>query len=146
LICGAVSSGPKTLWFPKVDVNDMGAAASDRNNSNDYRGLHIQNFPVPGFTLEEILGDLEVDMLHVDIQGAEFEIIKAGLHFINKHIKGMMIATHSRAIEGELIQLLYKNGWYLHREKPCRVEWIKFPASIESMTQIDGCQYWRRLN
>jgi hypothetical protein len=30
----------------------------------------------------------------------------------------MLIGTHSRVIEGKLIELLYKNGRYLNREKP----------------------------
>ena len=32
----------------------------------------------------------------------------------------MMIATHSRPLEGELMVLLNDNGWLLQREKPCR--------------------------
>lgn len=144
LLQGAASSESKTLWFPKVSVLDMGAAASHEDHSDDYRGLNVQNFPVTGFTLEEIIGDLEVDMLHVDIQGAEFELLESGIDLINDRIKAMMVATHSRVIEGELIELLYQNGWYLHREKPCIVGWRTSPASIEAMTQVDGCQYWRR--
>jgi FkbM family methyltransferase len=144
LLQGAASSETKILWFPKVSVLDMGAAASREDHSDDYRGMNVQNFPVPGFTLEEIIGDLEVDMLHVDIQGTEFELLESGIDLINDRIKAMMIATHSRVIEGQLIELLYRNGWYLHREKPCIVGWRTSPASIEAMTQVDGCQYWRR--
>lgn len=144
LIQGAVSSEHKTLWFPKVDVKDMGAAASDVNNSNDYRGFSVDNFPVAGFTLKEIIGDLIIDLLHIDIQGMEFDVINSGIDYLGTQVKSMMIATHSRVIEGKLIDLLYKNGWYLHREKPCRVEWEKSPASLDAMTRVDGCQYWRR--
>lgn len=144
LLQGAASSESKTLWFPKVSVLDMGVAASHENRSDDYRGLNVQNFPVPGLTLDEIIGDLEIDLLHIDIQGMEFELLESGIDLVNDRIKAMMIATHSRVIEGQLIELLYRNGWYLHREKPCIVGWRTSPASIEAMTQVDGCQYWRR--
>ena len=146
LIQGAASSEHKTLWFPKVDIKDMGAAASDTNTSSDYRGLTAENFPVEGFTLKEIIGDLTVDLLHIDIQGAEFDVVNSGITTLNSQVKSMLIGTHSRVIEGKLIETLYKHGWYLHREKPCRVEWRNLPASLEAMTQVDGCQYWRRLN
>ena len=56
----------------------------------------------------------------------------------------MMIGTHSRVIEGALIELLYANGWTLELEKPCRVVWSEHPVSQEAMTEVDGCQYWRR--
>jgi len=146
LIQGAASAEHKTLWFPNFDIKDMGAAASDANVSNDYRGLNADNFPVAGFVLKEIIDDLIIDLLHIDIQGAEFDIINSGIDCLNTQVKSMMIATHSRVIEGKLIELLYENGWYLHREKPCRVEWREFPASLEAMTQVDGSQYWRRSN
>ena len=32
----------------------------------------------------------------------------------------MMIATHSRPLEGELMTLLSDSGWLLQREKPLR--------------------------
>lgn len=146
LIQGAASTEHKTLWFPNVDVKDMGAAASDVNISYDYRGLNADNFPVVGFTLKEIIGDLTIDLLHINIQGAEFDVVNSGIDYISAHVKSMMIATHSRVIEGKLIDLLYGNRYHLHREKPCRVEWQESPASLEAMTQVDGCQYWRRSN
>ena len=144
LIQGAASSEHKTLWFPKVDIKDMGAAASETNTSSDYRGLTAENFPVEGFTLKEIIGDLTVDLLHIDIQGAEFDVVNSGITTINSQVKSMLIGTHSRVIEGKLIETLYKHRWYLHREKPCRVSWLASPQSLEAMTQTDGTQYWRR--
>ena len=144
LIQGAVSVKNQNLWFPIVDIGDMGSTTATTNTSSDYRGLPVKNFSVEGFTLEQIIGDTNVDYLHIDIQGQEFEVIKSAISTLNTHVKAIFVGTHSRIIEGKLIELLYKNRWMLINEKPCRVEWIGSPPSIEAMTKFDGCQYWRR--
>jgi FkbM family methyltransferase len=144
LIHGAVASQHKKVWFPSVDVKDMGAAASDNGTSRDYRGLKVKSLPVDGYTIQEIIGRSNVDFMHIDIQGAEYDVVSSAIGLVNAHVKSMLVATHSRVIEGKLIELLYKNGWHMHREKPCRVAWAFHPPSLESMTEIDGCQYWRR--
>ena len=91
-----------------------------------------------------MIGELSVDFLHIDIQGSEFEIIESAIQIINSQVRAMLIGTHSRVIEGKLIEFLYKHGWYLHREKPCRFNLVEKPVTIEAMTVVDGIQYWRR--
>jgi hypothetical protein len=122
----------------------MGAAAVEQGADRDYLGRILNKTSVDGFTLKEILDDAIVDLLHIDIQGAEFDVVDSSIDILDSQVKSMMIGTHSRTIEGKLIELLYKHGWYLHREKPCRVEWGRGPVSLEAMTVTDGCQYWRR--
>jgi hypothetical protein len=124
----------------------MGAAVSEREYSTDYRGQQHPNLQVEGYPLTELLGDTEVDLLHMDVQGSELALVQANLDLIARQVKAMMIGTHSRTIEGGLIDLLYRNGWQLELEKPCRVEWKVRGPSHEPVTQVDGCQYWRRVD
>jgi hypothetical protein len=142
---GAATPVRTRLWFPDVDVSDMGPAASDKDVSHDYRGNPVTNIPVEGYPLSELIGSNIVDYLHIDVQGSELGLIEANLELLERQVRAMMIATHSRAIEGRLVDLLYENGWYLYREKPCRVAWSSNPTTIVAMTEVDGCQYWRRV-
>lgn len=142
----AVVSVPSKVFFPDVNVEDMGSTYSTDNTDRDYRGLSVHNIEVDGISLSDCFLEYPIDYLHIDIQGTEYELIESNIDRINDKIFAMMIATHSRTIEGKLIDLLYRNGWYLHREKPCRVEWAKsMPPTLQAMTVVDGCQYWRHV-
>ncbi len=144
LVGGAVTPTRCEVWFPDVPVTDMGSAASESESGRDYRGKRVKNLKVQGHPLAEILAGAQVDLLHVDVQGAELGLIEANLDLIARQVQAMMIGTHSRVIEGALIDVLYANGWQLELEKPCRVAWRADPPSMEAMTVVDGCQYWRR--
>jgi FkbM family methyltransferase len=144
LFNGAVTPTRGEVWFPDVPITDMGSAVSETESNRDYRGKRVKNLKVQGHPLPEILGDSRPDLLHIDVQGAELGLIEANLALHAERVQGIMIGTHSRVIEGALIDVLYANGWQLELEKPCRVAWRANPPSMEAMTVVDGCQYWRR--
>lgn len=144
LFNGAIAPERGELWFPDVPVADMGPAASDTGGDRDYRGTRVKNLRVRAYALDEVVGDTTLDLLHIDIQGSELALVEGTLDFLADRVRAIMIGTHSRVIEGALISLLYANGWHLDLEKPCRVAWQQRPVSQEAMTQVDGCQYWRR--
>lgn len=139
---GAVWTHDGVIWFPASDVEDMGAAATTSNEGADYRGAKSENQSVPCRKLDTLLHDLgSVDFMHIDIQGAEFDLLQDSIDWVSNNVKTLMIATHSRSIEGRLIDLLFEYGWQLHREKPCRVDWNK-TCSLVGRTVVDGSQYW----
>ena len=142
-MAGAATPTRTEVWFPDVPVTDLGPAVGTSEAARDYRGKRVHNLRVEGYPLAEILRGSQVDLLHVDVQGAEFELVNANLDLLARQVSAMMIATHSRVIEGALIESLYDNGWQLMLEKPCRVAWRPNPPSQEAMTEVDGCQYWR---
>lgn len=142
LFQGAIWTHDGNIWFPESDAEDMGAAASLTDEAEDYRGTACSNSSVPCRTLQKLLGGLDmVDFMHIDIQGAEYELLCNAIDWISDRTRAMMIATHSRPIEGKLIDLLFENGWQLYREKPCRVNWGS-KCSITGKTIVDGSQYW----
>ncbi len=145
LIEGAVGIEEGWLWFPESAVTDMGAAASTADVDRDYRGAAVRSAPVKAYPLEEALRGLAtVDLLHIDIQGAEVELVSHNLDLIAERVSGLMIGTHSRVIEGQLFEMLFAAGWRLHREKPCWVNWESKSPSLAGKTVADGAQYWRR--
>lgn len=147
LFNGAVWTHDGVVLFSDSNVADMGAAATMSNDATDYRGVKSDNKPIPCRRLDTLLQDLGmVDFMHIDIQGSELDLLTDQVDWVSNNVKTLMIATHSRPIEGKLMDLLFEEGWQLHREKPCRVDWNK-SCSIVGRTIVDGSQYWlnRRL-
>ena len=84
-----------------------------------------------------------MDFLHIDVQGSEQELIMSEIEWLSAHVHSMMVATHSRVIEGALMDFLGNAGWVLKREKPCRFLMDGLPqVSWEGLTQADGSQHW----
>ena len=143
LFKGAAWVHDGVVHFPVSDVKDMGAAASQTAQDTDYRGLQMQSVPVPCTRLSTLVGaDQKVDFLHVDIQGAEDSVIADHIDWLNASVRSAMIATHSRPIEGRLMELLNANDWQLIREKPCRFDSGQCPSDWTAATTVDGSQFW----
>ncbi len=55
----------------------------------------------------------------------------------------MIVGTHSRKIDGDLIDLMWRQGWVLEEEMPARFNFLGFLPTLEGMTYSDGTQVWR---
>jgi FkbM family methyltransferase len=143
LFRGAVWSYDGKIYFPDSEVEDMGVAASSRAGPTDYRGRSVVSIETPCSRLDTLLGQgSEVDFLHMDVQGAEMELMSSHKSWLDAFVKSMFIATHSRPLEGELLDLLSASNWRLLREKPCRFELGGSMPSWVGATTADGSQYW----
>ena len=75
---------------------------------------------VPTISLKEII-DLypSIDLLELDIQGAELDVLQSSIDHLNKVVKKIVIGTHSpitgpaagRDLEKGLRVLFQENGW-----------------------------------
>lgn len=147
LLLAAIGLADGWAFFPRIDsALDWGAAAvfqtSDTPPTHDYRSHAMSYDRVRAVSLESALGDRQVfDLLHIDIQGSERELIPAALDTLNRKVRWIVLGTHSRAIEGEMIETL-GTDWTLEHEKPCR-----FRPDGERIgprqTVLDGAQVWR---
>lgn len=143
LFNGAIWTHDGEIWFPDSDVVDMGAAAAAECQASDYRGMQLAQKAVPCRRLDTLLVGIDsVDFMHVDIQGAEWQVVASQIDWLGRHVKALMLATHSRVIEGRLMDLLFEQGWQLQREKPCRVDWHSPQGELVGKTLADGSQYW----
>ena len=145
LVHGAVATRPGTLYFPVVNsAGENGGQATDKISEEDYVGRQVQYEEVPAVTLSEIFDSLKsIDLLHVDIQGTESEVIQNEAELIGEHVRHMFVGTHSRKIEGELIECLHQHGWILLRERPTRFSFRSDRKCQVGMTTRDGGQYWQ---
>jgi len=80
-----------------------------------------------------------VDLLHVDIQGAELEALQAGASELDQKVKRICVGTHSQSIDEGLRSLFARLGWQCLCAMPClstsQTEWG--PISFH-----DGMQSW----
>ena len=65
------------LQFPDLDAGDMGGAVWTLPGTDvDYRGAHLAHHDVPAVSLSDLLtADTGTDLLHVDVQGVEFDLV-----------------------------------------------------------------------
>lgn len=91
------------------------------------------------YALADLSHGEPIDLIHVDIQGAEVDFVRESIEGLNAHARHMMIGTHSREIEGRLFDLLLNEGWSLEIERPA----IFSLESGAPVVRVDGVQGWR---
>jgi len=135
------------------------AAVGDRNGSAEWPDTpdtwaEYGNRPIEGRTFKRthtvkvlsfrdlLLAQPQWDLVHVDIQGAEVEVCRSALDVLNKRVARVCIGTHSRKIEGDLIELFAENAWIMENEMPSRVVFSPKAKTLEAMNAVDGVQVW----
>ena len=67
---------------------------------------------VPCITLPSLLEDeARIDLLHVDIQGEELRVLRHAQETLDRKVRRLITATHSRGIHRELRAMLVHSGW-----------------------------------
>ena len=91
--------------------------------------------------LSDILNS-KVDLIHMDIQGSEVDFIREQFNILVKYAKNIVIGTHSRLIDGQLIEFFQNKNFKLCGERPTLTKYI----NDEIITMTDGLQFWKNLN
>lgn len=88
----------------------------------------------------DVLKDVNVvDMLDMDIQGAEADVIENGLDVLNKKVKRMHIGTHSHEVEARIQKALSTHGWIKLLDYPCNTI---SQTPFGTISFQDGVQSW----
>jgi FkbM family methyltransferase len=132
-------------WYGQTfrDVDDTW-----RETREEYRGKIIfkdsagrSGVSVDVLTLEEILRPHPViDLIDMDIQGAEAAIIKTGARLLASKVKRVHIATHTTEIEASIRETMKSLAW--------TCEWdFAFNKTVSTpfgnIAFADGAQAWR---
>jgi FkbM family methyltransferase len=147
---GVAAAQDGQAFFPMEGENNWGAEAVFVNDASELSeekmlpglvaGHYIQT---PAHSFKTIIGDEpRIDLLHVDIQGAEYDVLVTARKILQERVRWMMIGTHSRMIEAQLMQFLHEDGWILENEKPCKFNQMHGRL----ITHLDGAQVWRNPN
>jgi FkbM family methyltransferase len=145
---GAIWTHDGEVQFPDSNLEDMGPAVNAHGATKDYRGHRVTTVSTPCVRLSTLCeGAGLIDFLHIDVQGSELDLLHNDAEWLGHKVRAMMVATHSRVIEGGIMDLLGEEGWVLKREKPCRFQMDDNPReNWEGLTQADGSQHWINPN
>jgi len=133
------------LSFPEVSSEDMGVAVCTMDDTGtDYRGAHLPHIEVPAVALNQVFSavNMRIDLLHIDVQGVEFELTSHEADSIQKHAVTMAIGTHSRLAEGQLQQFFLARGWGLRFDEPCNAIFTMTRPTLPGFTVQDGLQLY----
>ncbi len=120
-------------------------AAQAADGKADYLGRSFRDFiDVDIVPMRDLVArEDRWDLVHIDVQGHEFDICKAALTELNARVHWLVLGTHSRLLDGQMISLLFSAGWMLENEKPAKFRFNQKAKSLEAMTIVDGVQVWR---
>lgn len=138
-----------TVEFPKAPIDDMGTAVWTFPGTDvDYRGAHLAHSDIPAISMHELLeavrtpSDAPLDLLHVDVQGVEFELLEKTAGVIQDNTRIMAVGTHNRLSEGQLQYFFLERGWGLLIDKPCKAHFTMTHPTLSGFTEQDGMQLW----
>jgi FkbM family methyltransferase len=83
------------------------------------------------------------DLVHMDIQGTEAELCRTFVDELSARVRYLVVGTHSRKIETDLLEVMAGGGWHLEHEQPCRFAFKQAAVIPEQMSTRDGTHVWR---
>lgn len=141
LLHGAAAAADGTAEFPVLTdpAADYGATLHGHDPFPS-RVPGSATTRVPAYSIPTLIaGHARVDLLHIDIQGTEGEVVTAAREALKAKVRRLVIGTHGRAIEQQLLEELSSAGWLLETDVPCRYT----PHDGGLALTVDGCQVWK---
>jgi FkbM family methyltransferase len=90
--------------------------------------------------LDDLLhGEGLIDLIDCDIQGAELRVLSAGIGALDRAVRRLHVATHSRAVEKGIGTLLAARGWRCEADYPCGQA---HETAFGRIVFQDGVQSW----
>jgi len=116
------------------------AATEEQRRSAAESGAYSE---LPMIALDQLAAPHgRIDLLHLDIQGGEADLIAACSPLLTEKFAYLVVGTHSRQIEGRIMDTLLQAGWTLEIERPAI---LALDAHGPRVT-VDGVQGWRNPN
>jgi FkbM family methyltransferase len=83
------------------------------------------------------------DLVHLDVQGWEVALCRACVKTLTERVRWLVAGTHTRKLDGDLVEIMFQAGWVLENEKPTRFSFDRARETLQSMGSVDGIQVWR---
>lgn len=148
---GAIGLENGTAYFPQARSADQvygGAAAfsDDDKESGPFAAFMrgnsdlVETVEVPCFALSDQLNKFDVvDLVHCDIQGAEFDLIPQSVGPLTAKVKRLIVGTHSFEIDRKLSEVMGAWGWVCEGVSACKMRGSPGGPRLVA----DGMQVWR---
>jgi len=102
-----------------------------------------RSIKVPAVALQGILEKLaRVDLIDMDVQGAEAEIVEAAIGAMTEQVKRVHIGTHGHDLEERLRTVFREADWRCCNDFPCQT---KVETNYGEIAFGDGVQTWINL-
>lgn len=147
--------GGVAKWPRLQDYRNNAGARPIRQAGEGEDGLDDRDLGYVGHMSDELIDiniigirDLLVaqpvwDFVHMDVQGTEGDLCRSCADLLSERVRYLVVATHSRKLDGELLAIMFEEGWVLENEKPCHFVFKADARTLETMTTLDGTQVWR---
>jgi FkbM family methyltransferase len=137
---GQCMSAGSTRVYPSVAERRRLRARSALCRPPRVPDNEVRQIWVPSITLADVLAPYPlVDLIDLDVQGAELEVLAAGITTLDARVRRVHIGTHSEAVENGLRQLFAAHGWTLHQDFRCN---SVAPTPYGEIRFGDGVQSW----
>jgi hypothetical protein len=159
LICGGVGTvSGKAKWPRIADPRNFSGGRpirkyGDQQETLDNEDIKYLEGLLNGFVDVDIISFEQLlaiqprwDLVHLDVQGTEVELCTTCLTKLSECVRYLVVGTHSRKLDGDLLALMYRAGWDLEHEKPVGFSYNKQLQTLERMSRTDGVQVWRNPN
>ena len=135
-------TGDPAAWYGQQIVEELAPPTDDAADIVAEGGAVLRNTRL--VSLADVAGDLErIDYLHMDVQGAEADILEAGTGLLDARVSLVNIGTHSKPIEARLRALFAELGWMnLYDVSLGEARKVVFGDRSEEVTFGDGVQVW----
>jgi FkbM family methyltransferase len=146
--CGVGTASGRARW-PKTDdpSAEWGSrpTISTEIEHTDHIGRHFEQWlDIEVVSISDLLARQPTwDLVHIDVQGWEVELCQTAMKLLNERVRWLIVATHDPKLHGDLLDLVFRNGWSLENEKPPRFNWADGAHNLMAMTIHDGTQVWR---
>lgn len=94
-----------------------------KNLSNGFNSIEVESRPLVGM-IEHLD---HIDLIDMDIQGAEAEVVEDAIDVLDGKAKRMHIETHTPEVEDRLRAVLAKHGWRILWDFPCATDNVPTP-------------------
>jgi len=146
VIHAAVGSTPGTAAWPYFeDSRDDWGSRPVSTATKDYLGRPFsKKIEIAVLPMDQLIRKEERwDLFHIDVQGHEVEICQSCIDEITRRVHWIVVGTHSRKLDGDMMELMYAARWILENEKPSKFRYCSSAPTLEAMTVVDGIQVWR---
>jgi FkbM family methyltransferase len=145
LIEAAVGTKASVAQWPVIDNSSESWGCRPIHGTEDYMARQFQNTRQINIIamLDLVAREDRWDLIHIDVQGDEVDICHSCIDELSARARWLIVGTHSRKIDGDLLDLMWRAGWLLEHEKPSKFAFSSGQTTLEAMATLDGTQVWR---
>jgi FkbM family methyltransferase len=123
-------------------------ASHHKPTGRKYRGFEVHDngtgwgiIDVSVLPLDQIIAGTEIiDIIDMDIQGAEADVVEASIDLMSERVKRVHIGTHSHEVEDRIRKVMTEAGWHKVWDFSCGATAVTPYGTVAFQ---DGVQSWQ---